>query len=201
MLLANVAAAQAIHQSFPSYALLRRHPAPDPKRFVPLQKAVGRLGYSLDVGTSLSLAQSLDRIEVASDAYVNRLVRILATRCMNQATYFCSSSVRSQADFHHYGLASPIYTHFTSPIRRYADVIVHRLLAATIGEPMPPLDKAKVVKIADSINRRHRMAQSAQRSCVELYTVFYFRGKSALTEEAYVTRLKTNGIIVLVVRF
>ena len=74
---------------------------------------------------------------MASDSYVNRLVRILATRCMNQATYFCASSVRSPADFHHYGLASPIYTHFTSPIRRYADVIVHRLLAATIGEVRP----------------------------------------------------------------
>lgn len=49
----------------------------------------------------------------------NTLVRIMATRCMLSAEYFCSGSVSKEA-FGHYGLASAIYTHFTSPIRRYA---------------------------------------------------------------------------------
>ena len=49
-----------------------------------------------------------------------------------QAVYFASGSIEEPL-FAHYGLACPIYTHFTSPIRRYADVIVHRLLAASVG--------------------------------------------------------------------
>lgn len=52
---------------------------------------------------------------------------------MQEAVYFPSSTV-SVSDFRHYGLASDIYTHFTSPIRRYPDVLVHRMLAHAIGE-------------------------------------------------------------------
>lgn len=61
----------------------------------------------------------------------------MTTRCMNEATYFCSADYDVQ-EFHHYGLATDFYTHFTSPIRRYADVLVHRLLVAAIDlEPLP----------------------------------------------------------------
>lgn len=66
--------------------------------------------------TAKSLADSLDRADSPTFPYLNTLLRILATRCMMQAVYFCSGM---DNDFHHYGLASPIYTHFTSPIRRY----------------------------------------------------------------------------------
>lgn len=54
---------------------------------------------------------------------------------MNQALYVCSGL--SREGFHHYGLAAPLYTHFTSPIRRYADLIVHRLLSGTIHRRLP----------------------------------------------------------------
>lgn len=63
-----------------------------------------------------ALAESLDKAESPAFPYLNTLLRIMATRCMMQAVYFCSGM---DNDFHHYGLASPIYTHFTSPIRRY----------------------------------------------------------------------------------
>jgi exosome complex exonuclease DIS3/RRP44 len=55
---------------------------------------------------------------------------------MLQAVYFISGTL-TKPEFFHYGLAAPIYTHFTSPIRRYADIIVHRLLAACIGADSP----------------------------------------------------------------
>lgn len=50
------------------------------------------------------------------------------------ALYFCSGVLQDRAQFRHYALNVPLYTHFTSPIRRFADVLVHRLLAATLGK-------------------------------------------------------------------
>ena len=84
----------------------------------------------------------------------------MATRCMNQAVYFCMSTV-DNADIGHYGLAMAKYTHFTSPIRRYADVLVHRLLAATIDLQSltnEMTDKFKMAKQCDQMNRKNRMA-------------------------------------------
>ena len=75
--------------------------------------------------------------------------------------YFCSGEVPKE-QWHHYGLAAPVYTHFTSPIRRYADVIVHRLLASAIGViPLPAgnADRSRQQELSSHLNRRHKAAQ------------------------------------------
>lgn len=74
-------------------------------------------GMSLKTENSKQFAESLDEAVMGGDPYFNQIVRIMATRCMTQAKYFSSGKV-SQPGFLHYGLAAPIYTHFTSPIRR-----------------------------------------------------------------------------------
>uniref|UniRef100_A0A0A9X8B1 Exosome complex exonuclease dis3 n=1 Tax=Lygus hesperus TaxID=30085 RepID=A0A0A9X8B1_LYGHE len=86
----------------------------------------------LDDRSSLTLNRSLDDCVDPHDAYFNKLIRILTTRCLRQAQYFSSGAI-PRDEYYHFGLAMPIYTHFTSPIRRYADVVVHRQLAAALG--------------------------------------------------------------------
>ncbi|RXW25770.1 hypothetical protein EST38_g55 [Candolleomyces aberdarensis] len=210
MLLANISVAQKIQETFPQTAVLRRHMPPPKTNFEKLQDILQkRKGLTLDVSSSGSLAASLDKCIDSEEPAFNTLVRIMATRCMLSAEYFCSGSV-ARDTFGHYGLASPIYTHFTSPIRRYADVLAHRQLAAAIGySPLHPSlhGKSHVERILDVVNRRHRMAQMASRASVEFYVGLALKGREernkasgagAVTEEAFVIRTFRNGLGVFV---
>jgi len=131
MLLANVAVAERLAAFYPTFAILRRHPRPKDKPLRDLVDQLAKFGFEVSTESSKKLAESLDVAKRENDPFFNKLVRILATRTMNQAVYFCMSTV-DIAEIGHYGLAMAKYTHFTSPIRRYADVLVHRLLAASI---------------------------------------------------------------------
>lgn len=68
------------------------------------------------------LAESLDLALKPENPYFNTMLRIMATRCMMQAVYFASGMLQKE-EYFHYGLACPIYTHFTSPIRRYENLV------------------------------------------------------------------------------
>uniref|UniRef100_A0A8C5SEZ9 Protein DIS3 homolog n=1 Tax=Laticauda laticaudata TaxID=8630 RepID=A0A8C5SEZ9_LATLA len=201
MLLANISVAQKIYQEFSEHALLRKHPAPPPSNYDILVKAAKSKGLEIKTDCAKSLADSLDRAESPSFPYLNTLLRILATRCMMQAVYFCSGM---DSDFHHYGLASPIYTHFTSPIRRYADIIVHRLLAVAIGvdTTYPDLtDKHKLAELCKNLNFRHKMAQYAQRASIAFHTQLFFKNKGEVSEEAYLLFVRKNAIVVLIPKY
>jgi exosome complex exonuclease DIS3/RRP44 len=130
------------------------------------------------------LADTLDTLKKENDKFFNKLVRIMLTRTMNQAKYFGSSEF-SYEEFNHYGLAMPIYTHFTSPIRRYADVLVHRLLAAAIDIDYLPLDmsnKVKTSKQCDQMNRQNRVAFFCSKDSNDFSTYMYFLGKKTEME-------------------
>lgn len=201
MLLANCSVATHIKNEFPQSAVLRRHPKPPVSNFDPLVRAGNAKGFHLNVNSSKELAESLDAAVDPTDPMINTVLRVMSTRSMMQAVYFCTGF---ESDFWHYGLACPIYTHFTSPIRRYADIMVHRALAASIGaDTTTPdiLDKNHINNVCKNINFRNRMAQQAQRASIALHTQLYFRKQGARTEEAYVMQVKQNAIGVLIPQF
>ena len=88
------------------------------------------MGYVLDGSSAGALQASLNEIK---SEHVKQVLEILAAKPMQRAKYFCAGTP-NVAKFHHYALNIPLYTHFTSPIRRFADVVVHRQLKAALSK-------------------------------------------------------------------
>ena len=211
MLLANITVARKIQTSFPSTALLRRHVAPPASNFAELSEQLKQIkGFELDVSSSKALADSLDQCQDPAHPFLNTLVRILTTRCMTSAEYFCSGS-HAEVEYRHYGLASDIYTHFTSPIRRYADLLVHRQLSHAIGyheqggtgviEELR--NKPQLDAVCKNLNVRHRNAQFAGRASIEYYVgqALKTSQSNSITTDGYVMRVFENGAVIFVPRF
>ncbi|WLF79340.1 exosome catalytic subunit dis3 [Lodderomyces elongisporus] len=204
MLFANISVARKIYDAYPQTAMLRRHAAPPATNFETLNDMlnVRKNGLSISLESSKALADSLDRCIDPTDPYFNTLIRIMSTRCMMAAEYFPSGSY-GYPEFRHYGLAVDIYTHFTSPIRRYCDVVAHRQLAGAIGYENLDLshrDKHKMEMIVKNINKRHRNAQFAGRASIEYYVGQVMRNNES-EQEGYVIKSFNNGIVVLVPKF
>ncbi|QSL66313.1 hypothetical protein MERGE_000691 [Pneumocystis wakefieldiae] len=199
MLLANIAVAHKIYEAFPEFAILRRHVTPPKENFETLRDILKvRRNMILNTDSSKSLSVSLDNCVDFDEPYFNTLLRIMVTRCMTSAEYFFAGNY-NYSEFKHYGLAVDIYTHWTSPIRRYADIITHRQLSAAIGyESFQSTfhDKSKLEKICKNINHKHRMGQMVGRSSLEYYVSRTL--EKEVYEDAFVTKVFKNGFLVFV---
>ncbi|KAJ2787358.1 hypothetical protein GGI15_000783 [Coemansia interrupta] len=204
MVFANAAVARRIHEAFPRSALLRRHRSPTSERFDRLVRAVASRGFAIDCSSNAALARSLQTIsrERADDPDLVFLAKSMATLAMQEADYFATGNCEVPA-FMHYGLALEFYTHFTSPIRRYADVVVHRQLIEAVGGACDGLVASQqwVGDTAVVLNERNRQSKLAQRESAELFQsrfVAQKTGHEPLVCDGVVAEIRTNGLIVYV---
>ena len=212
MIFANHMVAKKISDAYPHQSLLRRHPSPETSAFEELKKVAASKGWDIDVWSNKVLAESLDKCRDKNDPIVNLLLRSLATQAMEQAVYF-STGEKPKEKWEHYGLALQHYTHFTSPIRRYADVIVHRLLLSALKDQDWWSDKNEQKKVehmtnsqlsdlCDHINERNKAAQLAQRQSQLLFQTLFFQNKQPddplCIVEAVILRIRNNGFLVYV---
>ncbi|MED6257595.1 DIS3 mitotic control [Ataeniobius toweri] len=208
MIYANHWVARKIQEVFPYQALLRRHPPPRQELFSQLVDTAQARGFAMDTRTNKALADSLDRAVDPQDPLVNRLLRMMATQAMSQAVYF-STGAQPEDQFYHYGLALDRYTHFTSPIRRYADMVVHRLLTAALqveqgAEPAKtPAGNKDVEELAEHINNKNRAAQRAQNLSIGLFQCLFFKERDPeinprCVADGIIYAIRDNGVLVFI---
>lgn len=164
MLLANrMVASELTKRSVP--ALFRIHEDPTADKLSALQKSLGKLGYVLDI--EHTRPQDLQGIlRQAAGKPEAQLVSTLMLRSLKQAKY-------SSEDLGHYGLAFESYLHFTSPIRRYPDLVVHRVVRAMLQHRLSPTLKERMrtdfPRLAEHVSERERVAADAERDLTKYF--------------------------------
>jgi ribonuclease R len=164
MLLANRKVAEELSKRDVP-ALFRVHEDPSEEKILALQKALARLGYTLDL--EHAGPQDLQAIlRQAAGKPESQLVNTLLLRSLKQARY-------SSENLGHYGLAFENYLHFTSPIRRYPDLVVHRVVRSILQHRLSPTLKERMKtdfpQLAEHASERERVAESAERDLTRYY--------------------------------
>jgi DIS3-like exonuclease 2 len=180
MLLANYLVAQRLITHAGERACLRNHAPP---LFDGLEKvqqiAKEAIGFHIDISSSESLQKSLSRLgQECKDELVLQCVTEMLKVPLQAATYIAAGEIPDEK-WSHFALNIPYYTHFTSPIRRYADVIVHRLLEATLdGEEAVadfPLQAKEIHQICSQCNEKKEASRKAQERSSVVFLALFLR--------------------------
>jgi ribonuclease R len=167
----------------------RIHATPSQEKLTALKNFVATFGYKLDTEDESKVSQSLNKLVTDSVGKPEEnLIQTIAIRSMPKAVY-------TTHNVGHYGLGFEYYTHFTSPIRRYPDVLVHRLLARYLESPVTA-DADALEAMCKHSSEREKRAADAERASVKFKQVEFLEGMLGQTADGIVSGVTDWGIYV-----
>lgn len=191
MVLANVAAAEELI-SKRSPQLFRVHEEPSAEKLDALREVAQASGLTLAKGQVLKTAHLNRLLAQAEGTEAAELINISTLRSMTQAYY-------APENFSHFGLALKAYSHFTSPIRRYADLIVHRALIRAHGwgdDGLTAEDEAMLAETGELISQTERRSMLAERDTTDRYLASYLSERVGDVFEGRVSGIARFGVFV-----
>ena len=174
-------------------SIYRTHEKPDSERIEALNDTLGKFGYRIHSAEGLHPKKFQSIIEDSKEKGISMIVHKMILMALKQARY-------TPENIGHFGLASSYYTHFTSPIRRYADLMIHRILGATLhGYPKQKyIDKLEksLGTICTAISKTERDAMKAEDESVKIKVVEYMLDKVGETFKGTITGFASRKVFI-----
>ncbi len=193
MLLANREVATYIHKKGLGVEIpfvYRIHDEPDPDKVAELARFARQLGFEMNVSTPEEIGRSYNKLtKAAKEDESLQLLAPIAIRTMAKAIY-------TTENIGHYGLGFSYYAHFTSPIRRYADVLVHRILEGNLDGQAFRTKKENLEGKCQHISKMERQAMDAERESIKYKQVEFMEKHVGEEFEGYISGIIDRGVFV-----